>query len=247
VPRRKAEGIPSRGTPLRFAPFRPLPTRIAPSDDVAAVGPSPSSRTGSGISFLRPARPDRASPCAKVHARDPPYTFPGKNSREGPRLGPSGQRKGYPPGGLHYASLRSGPSADLPVMPGLSPRHARLRPGISLREGPPHGPSVHFSYTFLTRRSTPWTFRTTEGIPSRGTPLRFAPFRPLPNRNAPSDDVAAVGPSPYPCAGVHKPAGGYSLPPSQFSSLLSPVFKDEPRFKSLSSLFWALFKDETRF
>ena len=30
--------------------------------------------------------------------------------REGPRLGPSGQRKEYPPGGLHYASLRSGPS-----------------------------------------------------------------------------------------------------------------------------------------
>ena len=30
--------------------------------------------------------------------------------REGPRPGPSGQRKEYPPGGLHYASLRSGPS-----------------------------------------------------------------------------------------------------------------------------------------
>ena len=30
--------------------------------------------------------------------------------REGPCLGPSGQRKEYPPGGLHYASLRFGPS-----------------------------------------------------------------------------------------------------------------------------------------
>ena len=30
--------------------------------------------------------------------------------REGPRPGPSGQRKEYPPGGLHYASLRSDPS-----------------------------------------------------------------------------------------------------------------------------------------
>jgi hypothetical protein len=41
---------------------------------------------------------------------DLPYTFPGIFSREGPRSGPSGQRKEYPPGGLHYASLRSGPS-----------------------------------------------------------------------------------------------------------------------------------------
>ena len=82
----------------------------------------------------------------------------------------------------------------------------------------------------LARRSTPWTFRTTEGIPSRGTPLRFAPFRPLPFRNAPSDDVAAVGPSPYPCAGVHKPSGGYPFRRPRFSSLLSPVFKDETRF-----------------
>ncbi len=64
----------------------------------------------------------------------------------------------------------------------------------------------------FARRSTFWTFRTEEGIPSRGTPLRFAPFRPLPFRNAPSDDVAAVGPSPYPRAGVHKPPGGYPFP-----------------------------------
>ena len=78
-----------------------------------------------------------------------------------------------------------------------------------MREGPYSGPSIQLSYTFFTRRSTSWTFRTTEGIPSRGTPLRFAPFRPLPFRNAPSDDVAAVGPSPYPRAGVHKPPGGY--------------------------------------
>ncbi len=138
-----------------------------------------------------------------------------------------------------------------PPHPGLdsgSPsRHVQPRPGISLREGPPHGPSVHFSPGFFARRSTPWTFRTKEGIPSRGTPLRFAPFRPLPFRNAPSDDVAAVGPSPYPCAGVHKPPGGYPFRRPRFSSLLSPVFKDEPRFKTLSSLFWANFKDETRF
>ena len=41
---------------------------------------------------------------------DPQYNFPILFLREGPRPGPSGQRKEYPPGGLHYASLRSGPS-----------------------------------------------------------------------------------------------------------------------------------------
>jgi hypothetical protein len=49
--------------------------------------------------------------------------------------------------------------------------------GISLREGPHSGPSVHFSRHFFTRRSTSWTIRTTEGIPSR-LPARHARLRP---------------------------------------------------------------------
>ena len=49
-----------------------------------------------------------------------------------------------------------------------------------------------------------------EGRPSRGTPLRFAPFRPLPLSPAfpLRGNLYPTGPSPYPCAGVHKPPEG---------------------------------------
>ena len=49
-----------------------------------------------------------------------------------------------------------------------------------------------------------------EGRPSRGTPLRFAPFRPLPLPPASPlrGNLYPTGPSPYPCAGVHKPPEG---------------------------------------
>ncbi len=66
-----------------------------------------------------------------------------------------------------------GPDPSHPGLdPGSPPRHAqpfpchaRPRPGISLREGPLPGPSVHFSPGFFARRSTLWTFGIAEGIP----------------------------------------------------------------------------------
>jgi len=71
----------------------------------------------------------------------------------------------------------------------------------------------------LARRSTLWTFRT------------LFPY--------------------FFCAKVHlldlRDSGRNTLRRPWFSSLLSPVFKDEPRFKTFSSLFWAIFKDEIRF
>ena len=70
----------------------------------------------------------------------------------------------------------------------LIPDLIRLIPGLTrdllAREGPPHGPSVHFFPGFFARRSTHWTFRTTEGIPSRGTPLHYASLRSGPSHFA---------------------------------------------------------------
>ena len=90
---------------------------------------------------------------------DPQYNFPILFLREGPRLGPSGQRKEYPPGGLHYASLRSGPShfatLRLTTSPLWAPPPTLVRGCTSPLEGIPSAvPGSHPYYRlFLRTRS----------------------------------------------------------------------------------------------
>ncbi|MBR1522816.1 MAG: hypothetical protein IJ627_03995, partial [Bacteroidales bacterium] len=54
-------------------------------------------------------------------------------------------------------------------------------------------------------------------LPEDSVPLRSTPAPPIvscvPARGR--ELCIQRAPSPYPCAGVHKPPGGYALPPSQ--------------------------------
>ena len=84
------------------------------------------------------------------------YTFPLDSLREGPRPGPSGQRKEYPPGGLHYASLRSDPShfatLRLTTSPLWAPPPTLVRGCTSPLEGIPSAvPSSHPYYRLFLR------------------------------------------------------------------------------------------------
>jgi len=110
--------------------------------------------------------------------------------------------------------------------PGLDPPHPGLDPGSPPRHAQPFPRHARpfpvmpdLIGHLLARRSTLWTFRT------------LFPY--------------------FFCAKVHlldlRDSGRNTLRRPWFSSLLSPVFKDEPRFKTFSSLFWAIFKDEIRF
>ncbi len=137
------EGIPSRRTPLRFAPFRPLLIPDLTRDLLLSAAFAPEV----------PCRVDY------LHSRQGKRPFRPKSL---PRLHPKCHRMAiFCNRGL---ALARHSRLALPPHPRLDqeslPRHARLRPGISLREGPLLGPSVHFSGQKFARRSTLWTFRS---------------------------------------------------------------------------------------
>ena len=79
--------------------------------------------------------------------------------REGPRPGPSGKRKEYPPGGLHYASLRSGPShfatLRLTTSPLWAPPPTLVRGCTSPLEGIPSAVPGSHPYYCLFLRTNP--------------------------------------------------------------------------------------------